>query len=263
MITGAAQGIGKEIAIKFANEGSNLILCDINEKLLEQTAAEIQQKYTKINILTSFCDVGDKNSVTAFYQKTKPVKIDIVINNAGVVSGQPFLQLTEEQITRTMKVNLLSFFWINQLILPQMLERNQGHLVSIASTCGFLSASRLSDYCASKHALISAHNSLRLEVLRMRKKVDFTLICPNTTNTGMFKGVKQKLRALIPILTPEQVASAVLDSVKHKKALVILPKRLTLGAKLMKSELLPQFVEDFILSISGATSGMDTFVGKY
>ena len=134
-----------------------------------------------------------------------------------MVSGQPFLQLTEEQITRTMKVNLLSFFWINQQILPEMLENNRGHIVSIASTCGFLSASRLSDYCASKHALIAAHNSLRLEVSRQKKQIDFTLICPNTTNTGMFKGVKQKLQALIPILTPDQVADAVVDAVKYKK----------------------------------------------
>ena len=73
--------------------------------------------------------------------------------------------MSEAEIRRTLDVNVCSHFWTYQEFLPKMIEKNSGMVVSIASTMGYFTASRLSDYCASKHAVVGFHNAVRLEVI--------------------------------------------------------------------------------------------------
>ena len=186
----------------------------------------------------------------------------MVINNAGVVNGKPLLQLSETEIRRTLDVNLLSQFWILQEFLPAMVERNRGMIVTIASTMGFFSAVGLSDYCASKHAVIGFHNAARLEMRKAKADIDFVLICPNSIRTGMFSGMKQGLQWAIPILEPKDVATATVKAIKRRSAMVILPAQLSPFAKIVKSDILPLWLKDFSLNLGGASWGMDTFKGR-
>ena len=140
--------------------------------------------------------------------------VEILINNAGVVSGKSLDNLSERDVLRTMGVNTIAHFWTLKIFLPEMKKRNKGHVVTIASTCGIFSAASLSDYCASKFAVIGLHDCVRLE-LRKEKKfgVKMTLVCPNTTNTGMFDGIKQGFQWIFPILSPQYVARSVVDAI--------------------------------------------------
>ena len=107
----------------------------------------------------------------------------------GIVSGKPFLELEPSYIKRTMNVNALSHFWVNQCFLPKLLEENDGVIVTIASLMGMTGAVALSDYCASKFALIGMHESLRKEIRKGRHNVHMLLICPYAIATGMFGGI--------------------------------------------------------------------------
>ena len=98
-----------------------------------------------------------------------------------------------------------------------MIEKNSGMVVSIASTMGYFTASRLSDYCASKHAVVGFHNAVRLEMKKINANIDFVLICPNAINTGMFKGIKLGFQWLVPILEPNEVSMATIDAIKKRK----------------------------------------------
>ena len=86
--------------------------------------------------------------------------VTMVINNAGVVSGRPLIQCSDESIQRTFDVNVLAHFWIIKAFLPAMIEKNSGHIVNIASAAGLVGAAGLVDYCSSKFAAVGLHESL-------------------------------------------------------------------------------------------------------
>lgn len=181
---------------------------------------EIKQKYPDIFVNGFVCNISKRENVKELQRQivdktSSPV--DILINNAGIVSGKSLLDLSEQEIRRTMDVNVLAHFWTCQEFLPSMIERNSGMIVSIASTMGFFTAARLSDYCASKHAVVGFHNAIRMEMAKMNANIDFVLICPNAINTGMFKGIKLGFQWLVPILEPKQVSSTTVDAIKKRK----------------------------------------------
>ena len=149
--------------------------------------------------------------------------VDILVNNAGIVSGRPILQVPDEMIERTFQVNAIAHFWTLKAFLPAMLERDHGHVVTIASCAGLFGAAGLVDYCSSKFAAVGTHESLRMELLRLGKKnVHSTCICPTFISTGMFEGVTPLV--ITGMLTPEDVADRIVRAVRRNESLVIIPK---------------------------------------
>jgi all-trans-retinol dehydrogenase (NAD+) len=112
-----------------------------------------------------------------------------LINNAGIVQGKSFLEMSEQEASKTMVVNAESHFWTTKEFLPSMVERNSGHIVSVASMAGKTGNLGQTDYCASKFAAVGFMEALSLEIAGMKKKIATTLICPVYINTGMFSGV--------------------------------------------------------------------------
>lgn len=127
--------------------------------------------------------------------------MDIVINNAGVVSGRAFCELDDRQIELTMAVNAMAPMWVTKAFLPAMMERDSGHIVTVASATGLLGAPRLVDYCASKHASVGFMEALRVELKRLGSSVCTTTICPGIIDTGMFDGATSSF-PLLAILDP-------------------------------------------------------------
>ena len=182
--------------------------------------SELREKDSSLLINGFVCNISTRDNISKFHNQIKEKNnkpIDILINNAGVVIGKPLSSLTEKEIRRTMDVNLLGQFWTCQEFLPNMIERKSGTIVTIASTMGFFSAVALSDYCASKHAVIGFHNAIKLEMKKLNSNIDFSLICPNAINTGMFDGITTGMSWLIPILEPMSVAKATVDAIKKKQ----------------------------------------------
>jgi all-trans-retinol dehydrogenase (NAD+) len=113
------------------------------------------------------CNVGDFTSVQQLGERVKQevrTPVDIIINNAGIVSGKRILDLSEEMVVRTMNVNTLAHIWFYKVFLPDMLARRSGHIVNVISAAGIVGTAGLVDYCASKFGAFGAHEALRLEL---------------------------------------------------------------------------------------------------
>ncbi len=258
LITGAASGLGKLLAIHFARERSNLILIDINRDLLVRTEQELSGY--KVKTRAYVCDISSKREVdkTAKLIRSDFDRVDVLINNAGIVNGKAVLDLTFEEIRKTMEINFLGPVLFIKHFLPDMVQSNNGHIVTIASTAGLQGMPKMSDYCASKFADIGFTDSLRLELKKYgHTGIKTTCVCPYVIDTGMFKGFRPSI--ICKALQPEYVAVKVLEAVKKDKPYVILPFSMHF---LKWIKLLPTGAADWIVKAMGGDRAMDTFTGR-
>ena len=163
LVTGAAQGIGREIALVFARSGADLVLVDLLEKELRETAKEIDK-------------IGGRNlSVTADISNIDQIKrlvgntinefggIDILVNNAGFIDNNPATEVTEKQWDKTLNVNLKGLFFLSQAVGKHMIEERRGKIINIASQAGVIALDKHAAYSASKAGIISITKTLALE----------------------------------------------------------------------------------------------------
>ena len=260
LITGGASGIGRQMALRLARAGGNVVIWDIHQGNLDKVVAELRSAGDG-EPRGYLCDVSDREQVYAVAEKVKADvgAVDILINNAGVVSGHRFLDLPDDKIERTFKVNTLGLFWVTKAFLPHMVERNAGHVVNIASSAGFVGVSKLTDYAASKWAAVGFDESLRVELRRIAPGVRTTVICPFFIDTGMFAGAKTRFSFMLPILKEAEVAEAVLDAIRKDRQRLMLPPMVYLIPPL---RLLPVRVFDALADFLGVNVSMDEFVGR-
>ncbi|XP_066588097.1 estradiol 17-beta-dehydrogenase 11-like [Prorops nasuta] len=221
LITGGAGGIGKLIAEKLAARGAHVVIWDINKNGIEETVSQIRAAGGKC--WGYCCDITDKEEV---YKTAKMVKIEVgnvslLVNNAGYVFGKTLLELPDEEIEKTYKVNILSHYWITKSFLKDMMKENHGHIVTIASVAGLLGTYNCTDYSATKFAAIGYHESLYTELkAHGYDGIHATLVCPYFINTGMFHGVKPRLMSM---LQPEYVAEEIVHGILTNQINVTLP----------------------------------------
>ncbi|MDF1666096.1 MAG: SDR family oxidoreductase, partial [Planctomycetota bacterium] len=257
---GAASGLGRDMALTMTGLGATVVLCDINEKLLEKAVSDIQAK-TGRAVFGYPCDISDRHAVYATAEKVKDEvgSIDILVNNAGIVSGDHFLNLPDEKIELTFGVNSLALFWTAKAFLPDMLERGQGHIVTVASAAGLVGTKKLTDYCASKFAAVGFNESLRMELRQRAPGIKTTVVCPYYIDTGMFEGVKTRFSWLLPILKPSYVISKIITAIESNQAELIMPRFVKV---LPLARMLPTEVFDFLSDLIGVNACMDTFKGR-
>ena len=258
LITGAASGIGRLMAIAFSEEGAKCILCDINEKGLVDVKKEIEKQGGTATIYT--CDITDEKAVISMLKKIDQDAgiVDILINNAGIVSGKTVTELSMEDIRKTMNVNFYGHVLFTKHYLPDMIKRNAGHIVNISSSAGLQGFPRAADYNASKFAEVGFTEALRLELKKLGVNgVKTTLVCPYVIDTGMFKGFKPLL--LNPILKPDYVVKRIIKAVKKEKPILKIPFTVNLTLML---KLFPIGFSDWLLSVMGLTGAMDKYEGR-
>ncbi|XP_055386383.1 short-chain dehydrogenase/reductase family 16C member 6 [Condylostylus longicornis] len=221
LITGGGGGVGRYLALNFAKLNSRVVIWDINSEAIKTTT----------DLLTShgysckgyIVDISDKEQV---YQSAQLLQneigaVNILVNNAAIVCCKPFWDLPDRVIENTYNINVISHYWTAKAFLPQMMERNDGHIVTIGSVTGLLGTYGCSDYSATKFALNGFHESLFTD-LRAHgyNNVQMTLVCPYYINTGMFNGVRPRL---FPMLEPDYVAERVVTAVKRNEVWCVLP----------------------------------------
>lgn len=264
LITGGASGLGRLMAIKFAKLGSKVIIWDLNLAGLEETAKlieEIRSKKENVGKCHYYqVDITNRFDVYATAERIKQEigDVSIVINNAGIVTGKRFLDCDDQRIVKTFEVNVIAHFWVIKAFLPSMMERNHGHLVSIASIAGHIGAYQLTDYCASKFAAVGLEESLRLELnCDGYDGIHSTVVCPYYINTGMFSGIG---RSLIPILTPEYVVDETIKAILINQEVLCLPNIVYMVV--MSKAILPTKSFLWFHRAVGAASTMKTFTGR-
>ncbi|KAM7401423.1 hypothetical protein PAMA_005563 [Pampus argenteus] len=262
LITGSGSGIGRLMAQEFAALNTVLVLWDINQEGMKETARLAKQSGAS-RVHYYLCDCSDKNEVyrVADQVKREVGDISILVNNAGIVTGKKFMEAPDSLIEKTMEVNTMAHFWTYKAFLPAMIANNHGHLVSIASTAGLIGVNGLADYCASKFAAVGFAESVGLELVATGKDgVKTTIVCPYFINTGMFDGCQTKWPTLMPILKPEYVAKKVIHAVLTDQVYLLLPKSMYLIAAL--KNILPMKQGILLGQYLGAFSVMDTFKGR-
>jgi len=258
LITGAASGIGRLLATRLANAGARLVLWDIDAAGLSQAQAELASAGHEADVYT--CDLTSREEIAAVAAQTlaQSGPIDILINNAGIVSGKNLLDLSDREIERTFQLNTLALFWTVKAFLPSMLKRDSGHLVTVASAAGLAGTAKLTDYCSSKFAAVGFDESLRLELKQQDSKVITTVVCPFYTDTGMFDGVKTRFSWLLPILKPEAVVRRIVTAIQKDRRRLVMPWFVYTS---WPSRLLPVDWFDALMAFFGVSHSMDEFRG--
>ena len=259
LITGGASGIGKIMGRMALEKGARcFIIWDINLAGIEATRKELS-RYG--NIKGYVVDVSNNEVVNLAYRKTVEDcgNIDILINCAGIItSNKTFDKQTADEMVRTMNINTLAPMFVTRAMLPDMLERNCGHVCNIASAGGMLSNPKMSVYAASKWGAIGWSDSVRIELQNMKSKVHVTTVAPYYINTGMFDGVKSPI---IPVLKPEYVAKRVIRAIERNKSFRGIP----FGFHFIRfwQFLLPTRIFDwFFGEVMGIYHAMDAFTGR-
>jgi all-trans-retinol dehydrogenase (NAD+) len=260
LITGGGSGIGRLMGKRFAERGATVVVWDLDEAAAKSAVAELAEATGREHHAYR-CDVGERAAV---YELAEQVRrevgdVDVVVNNAGIVSGQYLLDLPDERIEATFKVNTLALYWVTKAFLRSMINRNEGHVVTIASASGFLGVAKQTDYSASKAAAINFDESLRMELRQLAPGVRTTVVSPYYINTGMFEGVRTRFPFLLPILEQQQVADAVVDAVEHNRPRVVMP---WFPKTVPVFRVLPVPVFDRIADFFGINVGMKDFVGR-
>ncbi|MEG0259695.1 MAG: 3-ketoacyl-ACP reductase [Lysinibacillus sp.] len=183
IITGAGRGIGRATAIAFAKEGINVGLVGRTLENLQNVAEELKEYGVKVSIAAA--DVAQLDSITSAVEHIRKElgAIDILVNNAGIANFGKFLELSPEEWTNIVDVNVKGVYYATYAVLPEMIERQTGDIINISSTAGQKGAPITSAYSASKAAVIGMSESLMLEVRKHNVRV--TTLTPSTVATDM------------------------------------------------------------------------------
>ncbi|CAD5207806.1 unnamed protein product [Bursaphelenchus xylophilus] len=261
LITGSASGIGRLCALKFGQLGAVIVLWDINETGNTETLRLLTGMGVKARAYT--VDLADKEQIYSTAEKVKNELGDVylVMNNAGVVCGKDLVDLPDKAMELTIDVNVKSLFYVTKAFLPRMLEKDEGHIVTMASIAGHAGLIGLTDYCASKHAAVGFMAALYRELYNIGSNVQTTTVSPYYINTGMFDGVTEsKLFPVCPILQPEYVADRIVDAVLTNTPHLILPRFLYIIK--FVGTFLPQSCTDAIYDYTNTDRTMLTFKGR-
>lgn len=259
LITGGASGIGKIMGRIALEKGADtLIIWDINQEGIDRAAADLG---TKGKVVGYRVDVGDAESVSRTYEAVKSDcgGVDILINCAGIVTGnKTFGQQSLDEIRRTMEINAIAPMVVARQMLPDMIERDSGHICNIASAAGMISNPKMSVYAASKWAVIGWSDSVRIELHQARSGVRITTVAPYYINTGMFEGVRSPI---FPILDPERTSRKIIRAIERNCDFRGIPWSFHF-IRLMQG-ICPTAVFDFLFGkVFGIFSAMDGFVGR-
>ena len=233
MITGGSRGLGLALAEEFARLGCNIVICARNQE--ELTRARRQIERLGAEVVTIVCDVSKQHEVEhmASVARQHFGKIDLLVNNAGIISVGPLLSQTAEDFKEAMDVMFWGTVFPTLAVLPQMIERGAGRIVNISSIGGKVSIPHMLPYSCAKFAVVGFSEGLHAELKRFGLHV--LTVAPGLMRTGShlnasFKG-KQKqeygwfaLSGTSPLLSisAERAARQIVDAVRRNQAELVI-----------------------------------------
>ena len=216
LITGGSRGIGKKIAEKFARNGYNIVINYVSEKTdVNKLESDLSQN-GKVEVLCIKCDVTDFNSCQEMVKKSvdKFVKIDVLINNAGITKDNLLMRMKEEDFDKVINVNLKGTFNMTKNVISYMMKKRSGRIVNISSVVGVSGNSGQANYAASKAGIIGFTKSVAKELAS--RNILANAVAPGFIETDMTdvlsESVKESIYSQIPLKKmgkPEEVANAV------------------------------------------------------
>jgi NAD(P)-dependent dehydrogenase (short-subunit alcohol dehydrogenase family) len=231
LVTGAGSGIGKATALACARRGGRLFVCDLDERGVESTAAEIRALGGGVSARR--VDVADREAMRAFADAVhaEVEAVDLLINNAGVGLGGGFLHTSLDDWNWIVSINLMGVVHGCHCFIPAMVARGRGgHVVNLASAAGYVASAALTAYATTKFAVVGLSEALRDELAV--HGIGVTAICPGLINTPITRNAPMRgpddtpetRQRLIEIYQrrnygPERVAEGILRAVQRNRAL--------------------------------------------
>ena len=213
LITGASSGIGRDIAIKLSNRGYDLVLVARNKDKLEET-----KKLCKTNCEVYPIDVSIVDNCKKLYKDNKD--IDILVNNAGFGLFGEFVSTDLDRELEMVDLNIKSVHVLTKLYLKDMVRKDRGRILNVASSAAFLSGPLMSIYYATKSYVYRLTTALYEELRRKKSNVKVSVLCPGPVDTN-FNSVANVTFSVKP-LTSKYVAKYTINKM-FKNKLVIIP----------------------------------------
>ena len=227
LLTGAASGIGRQLALQLARVGCNLLLVDRDQNGLDDVAELVGA--VDVVVHSYCCDLTNRDDVVKMvsHARRDAVAIDVLINNAGAVWYGSTHRMTQDQWDWLLSINLTAPIQITQLLLPHLLERPDAHIVNMCSVAGLVAGGRFAAYHTSKFGLVGFTESLRAEY--GRAGIGVSAICPGPVRTKLYrsargpaggKPIPQPPR--IVCATPRRVASLTIKAIRKNRRMVLI-----------------------------------------
>lgn len=226
LVTGAASGIGRAIALRLAEEGMHLYLVDIDSSQLAEVVSEARR--AGVIAVGRQCDVGNLEQINTVveYGLTRWGKFDLLVNNAGITYFGQTDEMSAEHCEKLLAINLHAPMHITRLLLPTLLSQPEAHILNVASFYGLIGTRRLAAYTASKFGLVGFGESLRAEYARTGLGV--TTLCPGFVDTKLFATAPRsesrpfsKQPPAWMLTSPEKIADRAIRGILRNDALVV------------------------------------------
>jgi NAD(P)-dependent dehydrogenase (short-subunit alcohol dehydrogenase family) len=221
LLTGGAHGIGRATAIRFAEAGASVTVCDVQEDKGQETVSLIERAggralFVRCNVTSSAdCEAAVNKTVETFGG------IDVLFNNAGITRRANVVETTEEEWDAVMAVNIKSMFLMSKYVVPQLIKRGGGAIVNTSSGWGIVGGANAVSYCASKGAVVLLTKAMACD--HGKDNIRVNCVCPGDTDTPMLRNEAKQLgleeEALVNeghlrphwrVGQPEEIADAVL-----------------------------------------------------
>lgn len=228
LVTGGASGLGKAMAMHWAKHGADIFIADLHEQRGEETINEIQALGQKAYFQR--CDVTSDDDVAALYQSVMNTLsgVDLVINNAGVATAGSLLEEDISQWQWVMDINVMGVVRVARAFVPSFRDQGHGYLLNVASQAGITPAPLMASYSASKAAVVSFSETMKLELVD--DNIDVSVLCPGFFKTNLDESVRSANPAMKGVVTKllersnvsaEVVAACAFDAVQQKQFMIL------------------------------------------
>jgi NAD(P)-dependent dehydrogenase (short-subunit alcohol dehydrogenase family) len=265
LVTGAASGLGRGITLAFARAGADLVLADINEDGLRETARMVEGLGRRVTIKR--VDVSDRAQMEEFARDVLSEwgRVDILVNNAGVGVGGELVNIPLDDIEWITGINLMGEVYGTRLFLPQMIERGEGHVVNVGSLSSLAVLPFHIPYTTAKFGVAGFSEALWVEC--HRRGVGVTLVCPGAVSTNIGEGTRayasnQRQKEMTERyermlqekgMDPEKAGRLVLEAVARDRFLLLIGREAYLLYYLRR--FFPNFVRRLVSAATGYATG--------
>ena len=200
-VTGGSRGIGKAIALKYAQNGYNVVINYVSDKT---NVEELQKEFTKLNVecIIEKADVSKSEEVEKIVKKAieKFNKIDVLVNNAGITRDGLLMRMKEEDFDKVIEINLKGTFLITKSVIPYMLKKRDGKIINLASVVGVTGNAGQCNYSASKAGIIGFTKSIAKELAS--RNIRANAIAPGFIDTDMTSILSDEVKDSINVQIP-------------------------------------------------------------
>ena len=214
VVTGAANGIGRAMAVRFAKENAKAVICaDLDENGANETARQINGIGKKL-------DVSDPSAIADLIEQTENDigPIDLFCSNAGILMAGG-VEVPDDQWQKIWDVNLMSHVWAARYLVPRMAARGGGYLLNTSSAAGLLNQVGSAPYGVTKHAAVGLAEWIAMSYGDRGIKV--SLLCPQAVSTEMIRGFEEHVASIDGVIKPEDVAEACVQGIRDEQFLIL------------------------------------------